>query len=138
MRSLIQQLRPHSLVENGLSAALRDHAADRLEQDNLNVELQVKGEGRLPVDVEEGLFRIAQEALNNIVKHAKTDRATILLNFENDLTMLTIEDQGAGFDQNSAKPATGHMGLSACKSGSIWGNAIDFAGKERTIEIDLQ
>ena len=115
MRSLIQQLRPHSLIENGLPAALRDHAAERLEQDNLKVEVRVNGEGRLPVDVEEGLFRIAQEALNNIVKHAKTDRATILLNFENDMATLIIEDQGAGFDQTSAKSATGHMGLSSMR-----------------------
>jgi len=115
MRSLIQQLRPHSLIENGLPSALRDHAAERLEQDNLKVEVQVKGEGHLPANVEEGLFRIAQEALNNIVKHAKTDKATILLNFENDLASLTIEDQGAGFDQASAKSATGHMGLSSMR-----------------------
>ena len=46
MRSLIQQLRPHSLIENGLAAALKNHAAERLEQDNLKVDVQVKGEGR--------------------------------------------------------------------------------------------
>ena len=141
MRSLIQQLRPHSLIENGLAAALRDHAAERLEQDNLKVEVQVKGEGHLPVNVEEGLYRIAQEALNNIVKHANTDKATISLTFENDLATLTIEDQGAGFDYASAKSATGHMGLSSMRERieSLGGNlSIDTApGKGTRVKIEI-
>ena len=122
MRSLIQQLRPHSLIENGLAAALRNHAAERLEQDNLKVEVKVNGEGRLTANMEEGLYRITQEALNNIVKHAKTDKATIILNFENDLVTLTIEDQGAGFDPIPGKILQAAMwDFRACESGSnLW------------------
>jgi signal transduction histidine kinase len=142
MRSLIQQLRPHSLIENGLPAALRDHAAERFEQDNLKVEVQVKGKGHLPPIVEEGLFRIAQEALNNIVKHAKTDKAMIQLKFVNDLASLTIEDQGVGFDQTSTKSATGHMGLSSMRERveSLGGNLdIDTSpGKGTRIRIEIR
>lgn len=111
MRSLIQQLRPHALIENGLLAALKDHAAERLEQDNLNVDVKVIGEGQLFANVEEGLFRIAQEALNNIVKHAKTDKASLSLIFKSDEAKLIIEDNGAGFNISSAKLRSGHVGL---------------------------
>jgi signal transduction histidine kinase len=113
MRSLIQQLRPHSIVENGLAAALKKHAAERLDQDGLIVDLKVNGEARIPEKVEEGLFRIAQEALNNVAKHANTDRASITLNLEERLTSLIIEDNGKGFDFASAQNIPDHVGLSS-------------------------
>ena len=80
MRSLIQQMRPKPLAEEGLAEALRRHCADRQKSDGLQIELNIEGDQRLPLLCEEGLYRIIQEALNNIVKHAKTDRAIISLN----------------------------------------------------------
>ena len=115
MRSLIQQLRLHSVVENGLEAALKNHAAERFERDGLSVTLEVNGERRLPENVEEGLFRMAQEALNNVVKHANTDKAIITLNLGDESTSLIVEDYGKGFDLNSTKDKQGHMGLASMR-----------------------
>ena len=115
MRSLIQQLRPHALSDDGLPAALKKHAAERLEQDHLVVNLKITGEGRLPLKVEEGLFRITQEALNNVVKHANTPEASVELTFKERLTTLVIGDKGAGFDLVSAQAKTGHVGLASMR-----------------------
>jgi signal transduction histidine kinase len=72
MRALIQQLRPSPVEEGGLVSALQQHLAALERREGLKVSLQVEGEGQLLRDQEEGLFRIVQEALNNVVKHAQT------------------------------------------------------------------
>ncbi|RPJ39049.1 MAG: sensor histidine kinase [Chloroflexi bacterium] len=115
MRSLIQQLRPRSLAEEGLVDALRRHAQERPERDGLVVDVQLLCEQdpppRLPFDVEENLFRVIQEALNNVAKHAKTGRATVTLDLRSRPASVTIIDQGTGFDPRKMSVAPGHYGL---------------------------
>ncbi len=112
MRALIQQLHPRSIAEEGLAPALRWLAAERLTNDKLTVELQICGERRLPTNIEEELFHIAQEALNNIVKHAHTDWAKIVLNLDDaNRVRMVIEDAGVGFDPAQTKSLPGHLGL---------------------------
>ena len=98
MRSLIQQLHASSIADEGLAAALRRHAGERQEKDGLKVELQISGERRLPLESEAALFRVVQEALNNVVKHAETRRALVVLRLDKDPISLSIEDAGKGFD----------------------------------------
>ena len=114
MRALIQQLHPRSVAEEGLAAGLRHLVAERQSNDGLKVELQIHGERRLPAKIEEGLYRIAQEGLNNIVKHAHTDRALITLNLEDgNRVFMGIEDAGVGFDPEKARSLPGHLGLTS-------------------------
>lgn len=114
MRVLIQQLHPRTIAEEGLAASLRRLAAERLSSDGLNVDLQINEEQRIPAKIEEELFRIAQEALNNIVKHARTDRATITLALEDgNRVVMCIEDNGAGFDPARVPSSPGHLGLTS-------------------------
>lgn len=115
MRTLIQELRPHSIVQNGLVDALHKQVKDRLAQDGLKVVLQIHGDRRLPAHVEEGLFRVVQEALNNVVKHSKTDSASIQLELEADTPSLVIEDHGVGFELTGVNPEDGHVGLQSMK-----------------------
>jgi len=88
MRYLISQLRPKTVAEEGLIPALRRHIAERQDQDGLSVSLYLEGnddgEGHLPPDTEKALFRIVQDALNNVVKHAETDRAEVTLCLRDD------------------------------------------------------
>ncbi|TLN12605.1 hypothetical protein FDZ74_10135, partial [bacterium] len=79
MRALIQELHPAPGAEDGLAARLRRLAAERKAQDGLTVNLQIPAERRLPAAIESELFRIAQEALNNVVKHAQASRAVLAL-----------------------------------------------------------
>ena len=111
MRTLIQELRPHSVVQNGLVPALHKQVKDRMAQDGLKVVLQIHGDRRLPKPVEEGLFRVVQEALNNVVKHSKTDSASIQLDLDAEAPSLVIEDHGVGFEPAKVNTSDGHVGL---------------------------
>jgi signal transduction histidine kinase len=114
IQALISQLRPrpvaHVTVE-GLPAALRQLAAERLARDGLDVTVEVSGERALTEAVVAGLYRIAQEALTNVVKHAGTAEASMRLNLGGDLGLLEIEDHGLGFDPQTAFDQRGHLGL---------------------------
>jgi signal transduction histidine kinase len=111
MRTLIQEFREHSIVENGLNAALRNHAALRKTQDNLDIELLLDDSLLFSAATGETVFRIAQEALNNIVKHAETNHAIVELSRQADFAELTITDHGQGYDMNEVHDRVGHVGL---------------------------
>ncbi len=112
MRVLISELRPEKVAEGGLVAALRRHLADRPLPESLLVSLQVEGDplARLSPAEEQGLFRIVQEALNNIVKHARASQACIRLHLAEPPWWIQIQDQGQGFDLRQVRNG-GRVGL---------------------------
>jgi signal transduction histidine kinase len=110
MRMLIFELRPPVLEQEGLVAALETRLEAVEERSGLEAELIVHGEGRLAADIEEGLYRIAQESLNNVLRHAHARRVTVHLCQDGDSVKLEITDDGAGFDPASAL-ARGGLGL---------------------------
>ena len=95
MRTLVSELRPEN-EEAGLVTSLRRHLAGRTLPEELDVSLDVRGEQRLSPAEERNLFRIAQEALNNVAKHAGSSRAFIHLRLEGQPSM-EIADEGRGF-----------------------------------------
>lgn len=109
MRALIFELRPAALQQEGLVNALRKHADATKSRHHLTVEFEHRGERRLPEGHEEALYRVAQEALNNIVKHAQAQTVRIFLDLESATVTLTISDDGSGFDPDS--PTLKGMGL---------------------------
>lgn len=109
MQALISELRPEKVAEGGLAVALRRHLADRRLPESLAVSLEVEGDRPLGLAEEQGLFRIAQEALNNIVKHAQASEARIRLHLAEPFWM-EIKDQGQGFDLQLAQ-TSGRVGL---------------------------
>jgi len=111
IQALVSQLRPRSLAEEGISTALRRLAAERQARDGLQVTLDVAGERALPDAVAAGLYRIAQEALANVVKHSGTHAATVRLNLAGGASFLEVEDGGLGFDPQVALGQRGHLGL---------------------------
>ena len=113
MRSLIFELRPTAVTELGLVPALRHHIMTLERQYGLAVDLQVSGKPHLPEREAQRLFRISQEALNNVVKHAQTDKACLTLRFNGDRVFLQVEDQGIGFDPESLSTAGDHIGLTS-------------------------
>jgi signal transduction histidine kinase len=110
MRALIFELRPGALAEEGLGAALSKHSAAVTAREGLDISVQVPDE-RLPLTVEqeEHLYRLAQEALHNAVKHAHADHAWVELDAGDGQVVLTLRDDGVGF--NPAEPRPGHLGL---------------------------
>jgi signal transduction histidine kinase len=112
MQELISRLAPQAVSGGGLVGALQHHVEERLRIHNLEVNLQVEGNTPLSPSEEAGLFRIAQEALNNVVKHAGVSQATIRLHLSEPVWM-EVEDHGAGFDPQQI-PSCG-MGLAGMR-----------------------
>jgi len=109
MRTLILHLAPASVTGGDFVNALQRHLEDRRRLDNLDVIVVVQGDQPFEPVEEVNLFRIAQEALNNVVKHAGVEQAIIRLHCT-ELPWMEIEDHGAGFDPLRIT-AEGRMGL---------------------------
>jgi signal transduction histidine kinase len=77
------------------------------------VRVELKGQGRLPLHIVKALFRGAQEAGYNIVKHAKATEATVILSAQEDRAYLKIKDNGVGFQEGVLKPNT--LGLTSMR-----------------------
>jgi signal transduction histidine kinase len=110
MRLLIFELRPPVLEQVGLVAALQMRLNSVEGRANLQTRLIVEDVDDLPPDAEQALYRIAQEALNNALKHARARNITIRLRRTGSWVRLEIADDGVGFDPATVA-ATGGMGL---------------------------
>jgi two-component system nitrate/nitrite sensor histidine kinase NarX len=108
MRTLLVELRPNALVEVPLSALLRQLTEAMVSRARIEIQLSAEGERKLPPDVQVGLYRLAQEALNNVVKHAKATQAVVTLRL-GEAVRLTVADNGAGFDPGAV--TADHLGL---------------------------
>jgi len=108
MRDLLIELRIGPL-EAGLSAALSDYVAMFKEREGIGATFSVEGERPLAANVERELFRIAQEALNNVGKHSQATSVRVELGFSPGFVCLTVEDNGSGFDVEH--PKAGGLGL---------------------------
>lgn len=103
LTALIRELRPAALDGEGLVGALREHLANWSRQNGIAYEFKLQGERRLPLPVEQALFRVAQEALTNVARHSGASSVEILLSWEESQITLTISDNGRGFDVSSAQ-----------------------------------
>jgi len=104
MRTLLLELRPATLTESSLPELLRQLAEAVIGRSRLAVNLTVEGEAELPPDVQVVFYRIAQEALNNITKHAVADNVAIQLCFEPHAVSLSVTDDGRGFAMDELSP----------------------------------
>ncbi|HEY52927.1 MAG TPA: PAS domain S-box protein [Caldilineae bacterium] len=111
MRSLLLELRPLTLAEFSLKELLEQLAEAAIGRSRLTVDLRVEGERPLPVDIKVVFYRIAQEALSNISKHAGATQATMRLAFRSDAVTLSIQDDGRGFDIASTPPQSLGLGI---------------------------
>jgi len=109
MRALIFELRPESLEIEGLVAALTKQVAVLRTRYKLNVEADLGEEPDLSMEMKHALYRIAQEALHNIVKHARASVVVLRLARQANEIILQVRDNGRGFDPAGHFP--GHLGL---------------------------
>ena len=110
MRSLLVELRTDAAPDQSLNQLLNTLAEATRARSNMAVSISVEGDRELPADVTMTLYRIAQEALNNVVKHAEATRVDIMLLNQSDRVALHIRDDGRGFDPQAIP--VGHMGIS--------------------------
>ena len=110
IRRLIHDLRPVALDELGLVPALRQHLARCEQEHGLVIDLMVDEGQRLAAPMETALFRIVQEAVNNIIQHARAQHVGVTLKQTREQVTLQVVDDGQGFD--AQLPLSGrHVGL---------------------------
>ena len=113
MRALIFELRPESLQNEGLVAALTKQADAIHARHKINVVTDFGEEPDISLDAKEALYRIAQEAMHNIAKHASATHVELSLQTEDGHLKLEVRDNGKGFDPQGEFP--GHLGLQSMR-----------------------
>jgi signal transduction histidine kinase len=109
MRAMLLALRPDALTDKSLGELLRQLAETMLGRTRTPVTTTVVGDCPLPTAVKIGLYRIAQEALNNAIKHSRCSQVRIGLTCESGCVEVYVRDDGRGFDPAGAEPH--RMGL---------------------------
>lgn len=113
LRDISYRLRPPALEEFGLGTAMGSLLDRMIEQAGLDLDYIYRLSEDIPPEVEVVLYRIAQEGLTNILRHAEADRVTVRLVEEDGRVLLDIEDDGKGFDpvEVTGHPSNQHLGL---------------------------
>ena len=114
MRALLAELRPTTLTDTELGELLLLLGNAFTGRTNIPVDVTVTGEGKLPAETQVALYRICQEGLNNIAKHAKASQVEIEMHHTSSGLILNIRDNGRGFDSTKAE-SFGHYGLNMMK-----------------------
>ncbi len=111
VHQLALQLRPTALDDLGLHTALVNYAEEWSSRSEVEVDLHSTGlEQRLPPPVETALYRIVQEALTNVLKHARARHVSLILQRSPDQMLVVLEDDGTGFESEGELPAAGAGG----------------------------
>jgi signal transduction histidine kinase len=116
LQRLISDLRPSHLDDLGLPAALRWYTNEIQNRLPLKVNVEIIGEPReLPAELKTAIFRVAQEALTNVIKHAEASKVMVRLCYHPDVVSLSVKDNGKGFDLQAGdhprRPTWGLMGM---------------------------
>ena len=143
VRDVMADLRPAALDDFGLLAALRDHAAGVSAR--LGIAITVLGEDlepRLPLATEMALFRIVQEALNNVALHARARKVEIVLAATSRAVRLSVADDGAGFDAAKPPRRAAHYGIATMRERAEAVGArlriVSRPGRGCRVEIELK
>jgi PAS domain S-box-containing protein len=146
LRRLARGLHPSILDDLGLAVALTRYASDYAQSYGIAVNVQTEGlsSSRLPSPVETALYRIAQEALTNVVRHAAAKTVSIVLKRQPLGVYMVVEDDGSGFDvERTLRTSTtsGHLGLySICERATLLGGSVTIEskrGKGTTVCVQL-
>jgi len=128
MRTLLLELRPAALLEATLGSLMEQLAQSLMSRKKLDVTVTVEGECALAPDVQIGIYRLAQESLNNIAKHSKATKVAIALRCRPEQIELVIQDNGRGFIVPEAAPQRLGHGIMRERAEAI-GARLDIASE---------
>jgi signal transduction histidine kinase len=142
LRSLVFQLRPAAIETEGLAAALAKHV-DVLERvHRLPIAFEQTGDPRLRPGVDEELFKVAQEALHNALRHAQARQVRVRLDERPDAVALSVADDGRGFDPDAPALRSRSLGLTSMeeRAHGLGGTLriVSAPGAGTTIDLELQ
>jgi signal transduction histidine kinase len=113
LSAAIQALRPAALADKGLAMVLQDYARDWSQRVGIVADVRVQGERATPLQIEEAIFRVSQEALANVARHSKASEVKIQLTWNEEEIGLSIRDNGQGFD--TARTTGKGLGLTSMR-----------------------
>jgi signal transduction histidine kinase len=113
LRSLVFQLRPAAIETEGLAAALTKHVEVLRRVHGVRIDLDIRGPARLRPGVDDQVFKIAQEALQNALKHARAGRLVVDLREGDEAVALRVGDDGVGFDPDDPRGRSRSLGLTS-------------------------
>jgi two-component system nitrate/nitrite sensor histidine kinase NarX len=119
MRTLLLELRPAALVDAAMGDLMKHLVEAFTGRARVPVELRLSGECPLPPEVKIVFYRVTQEALNNIAKHAEASRVTINLACQPECVTLDVTDDGRGFDPDQVAPQKLGLGIMQERAVSI-------------------
>jgi signal transduction histidine kinase len=112
LRTLAYVMHPPQLAETGLAGALTEYAAGFVRRAGIRVQVELPSDlARLPEEIELALFRVVQESLANVLRHAKSDTATIRLTKKEDSMVLEVIDEGCGLPPTMTPESRGALGV---------------------------
>jgi signal transduction histidine kinase len=143
VHDLSMRLRPRVLDDLGLSAALERTVSEWQTRYKIPVDIAIQLDGRLPGDIETAIYRIIQETLTNIARHARAKSASILVERYRDMVRAIVEDDGVGFDakENNGERHLGLLGMrerAELLNGTVTIESSFEHGTSVFIEIPLQ
>ena len=119
LRALVLELRPPALEADGLVTTVRKHLDVAGRAHGLRVTLRADGEERLPADVERELFRIVQEAVTNVLRHARASTLEVEMTFAGGLVVVVVTDDGVGFDPTARSVRSRRLGLTSMRERAL-------------------
>lgn len=141
LKLIIDELRPAALQGKGLAQALKEYADRWQEHTGIKVETVVIGERSLQLDVEQALYRVLQEALSNIARHAEADAVGLSLSMSPEQVTLIVADNGRGFAMDAVSSnsygLTGMQGRLSEVGGTLKVDSTLFTGTTITAEVQL-
>ena len=144
LRQLMSALRPPVLDNRGFADALREHAQRFEEENGIAVDIDLGLPGRLPPELETVLYRIVQESLTNVAKHARAGHVSVAVDQPDDaVARLRVRDDGVGFDPANLAQLLreGHFGLAGMRErASLAGGTMEVGslpGHGTTVEVRL-
>jgi PAS domain S-box-containing protein len=137
MRALLLELRPTSLIDGDLKELLQQLSEAIRSRKRISITLNIDDNLDIPSAAKLALYRIAQEGLNNIAKHARATQATLDLHQRNGLTELTITDNGRGFDPDVIAATSLGLGIMRERAEDIGAqlNITTAAGQGTQIQV---
>jgi signal transduction histidine kinase len=143
LRNLLSELRPPAIDEHGLAGALKLHGDAFAKQSKISVDVDAQVDERPAPEVETIVYRVVQEALTNVAKHAQAQHASVRLCATQDAVELTVRDDGVGFDPGQAARllSDGHFGLAGMRERvELGGGHLDLEsgpGQGTTVHVAL-
>jgi signal transduction histidine kinase len=136
LRRTMASLRPPNLADGGIVSAIERHISDRSADSGLSWHVELPLERRLPVESETVLYRVMQEAVTNVIRHARARSISVQLGLDDGAVRLRVTDDGIGFDPQDVAMGGPSFGLTGMRELlAIVGGNLDITSGESGTDI---